>query len=89
MEVETLSTFLPLLLFFTMGLIALALFAFWIWMLIDCLKYEPPEGNDKLVWVFVILFINWLGALIYYFVRRRHRPPPALAPETSEEQRQL
>lgn len=56
--------------FLLFGLIGLA---FWIWMLIDCLKYEESEGNDKLIWVLVIVLTNWIGALIYFFVRRPER----------------
>jgi hypothetical protein len=48
---------------------------FWIWMLIDCAMNEPSEGNDKLVWILVILFTHLLGALIYFFVRRPNRLP--------------
>lgn len=48
-------------------------FAFWLWMLIDCLKHEKSEGNDKLIWVLVIIFGHWLGALVYFFVRRAER----------------
>ena len=43
-------------------------FAFWIWMLIDCLKRNFKNGNDKIVWVLVIVFLSVLGASIYYFV---------------------
>jgi Phospholipase_D-nuclease N-terminal len=46
---------------------------FWIWMLIDCLTKEPDEGNSKLVWALVILFTHFIGAAIYYFVRRPER----------------
>ncbi|MGJ8654414.1 MAG: PLD nuclease N-terminal domain-containing protein [Opitutaceae bacterium] len=56
--------------FFLFGLLGLA---FWIWMLIDCLKYEKSEGNDKLIWVLVLVLTNWIGALIYFFVRRPER----------------
>ena len=45
----------------------------WIWMLIECVTKESSEGNDKLVWLLVILFTHWIGALIYYFVRRPTR----------------
>ena len=48
-------------------------FGFWIWMLVDCLKNEPSEGNDKLVWVLVIVFLHFIGAAIYYVVRRPER----------------
>ena len=54
-------------------LIGLAATLFWVWMLIDCLTNEPSVGNDKLVWALVILFLNGLGALLYYFVRRPQR----------------
>lgn len=53
--------------------IALAALAFWIWMLIDCAINEPSEGNDKVVWMLVIILTNWVGALIYFFVRRPTR----------------
>ena len=45
----------------------------WVWMLIDCATREPSDGNDKIIWMLVILFSHLLGALIYYFVRRPQR----------------
>ena len=45
----------------------------WIWMLIDCLINEPSEGNDKVIWVLVIIFTGWIGALIYLLARRPQR----------------
>lgn len=51
----------------------LALLAFWVWMLVDCATKEPSEGNDKLIWVLIILLANWIGAAIYFFVRRPAR----------------
>jgi len=53
--------------------LVLAGFAFWIWMIIDCATKEPSTGNDKLVWIIIIVFTHIIGALIYYFVRRRPR----------------
>ena len=46
---------------------------FWIWMLIDCLKNEPSIGNDKIIWALVIVFLSYLGAILYYLVRRPER----------------
>ena len=43
--------------------------AFWIWMLIDCATNEPSVGNDKVVWIIIIVFTQIIGAIIYYFVR--------------------
>ena len=48
------------------------LFAFWIWMIVDCAKNEPP-GPDKIVWIIVVVCLNWIGALVYFFARRRNR----------------
>ena len=70
---EILIGILPLLFLLFAGTLSLAFFAFWIWMLIDCLQYEEDKDNQKLVWALVIIFTNWLGALIYYFVRRKER----------------
>ena len=53
--------------------IGLFLLGFWIWMLVDCIRHEPSEGNDKIVWVLVIVFAKVIGAAIYYFVRRPER----------------
>ena len=46
---------------------------FWIWMLVDCATKEPSTGNDKVVWILVIALTHWIGALIYFFVRRPQR----------------
>lgn len=43
---------------------------FWIWMLLDCIRHEPAEGNERMIWVVVISLLGWLGAMIYFFVRR-------------------
>ena len=64
---------LNLVLFLTFMVFSAGALAFWIWMLVDCLKHEPPEGNDKMIWVLVIVLTNWIGALIYFFVRRPER----------------
>ena len=47
--------------------------AFWIWMLVDCAKYESSAGNDKIVWILIIALTHWIGAAIYFFVRRSAR----------------
>ena len=46
---------------------------FWIWMLVDAVTNEPSEGNDKIIWILIILFAHLVGALIYYFMRRPER----------------
>jgi len=46
---------------------------FWIWMLIDCIQYERNDSNDKVVWLLIIIFTHFIGALVYFFIRRRPR----------------
>jgi hypothetical protein len=62
-----------LLLLFSIFLIPLGLLAtaFWIWMLIDCIKNENISGNEKIAWVLVIALTHLLGAVIYFFAGRK------------------
>jgi formate hydrogenlyase subunit 3/multisubunit Na+/H+ antiporter MnhD subunit len=53
--------------------VGIFVFVFWVRMLIECATKESSEGNMKLIWILVILLASWLGALIYYFVRRPQR----------------
>jgi len=64
---------LPLLFILFAAAIALVGLAFWIWMLVDCATKESGQGNDKLVWILVIVLTSWIGALIYFLVRRPQR----------------
>jgi len=52
------------------GLFALVLFAFWLWMLIDCCTKTFPEENDKIMWVLIIVLVGPIGAAVYFFVGR-------------------
>ena len=54
-------------------LLVVAAVALWIWMLVDCLRREPPDSMEKLTWALVILLGNILGALIYYVIRKLPR----------------
>ena len=46
---------------------------FWIWTIIDCVQNEPSAGNDKIVWLLVIFFTNFIGALLYIIIRKPER----------------
>jgi len=60
--------FIPIWFSVVTGLIVL-----WIWTLINCIKNEPTEGNERIVWVVVIAATHWIGAIIYLIARRPHR----------------
>ena len=42
---------------------------FWIWMLIDCLASSMPT-NEKVLWFLVIFFLHFIGAVVYYVMRK-------------------
>ena len=56
-------------------LAGIALFALWLWMLVDCAQAPEPPGdsNHRLVWILIIVFTGWIGALLYFFLVRRPR----------------
>src|SRR5437868_15485747 len=56
--------------------IAIAATIFWVWMLVDALVNEPTS-NDKILWFLVIFFLHFVGALIYFVVRRTAHARPA------------
>jgi len=40
--------------------------------LIDILKNEF-EGNNKIIWVLVVIFLWLIGAILYYFIGRKQK----------------
>lgn len=61
------------------AVIGLACFVFWIWMLIHAIQNKGLSDTEKIVWVLVIIFIHFIGAIIYFFVGK---PKAGLAPPT-------
>ncbi len=51
-------------------LCSLAMSAFWVWMLVDCALNQRLQGTEKIVWVLLILFLHFLGALLYFLIAR-------------------
>ena len=54
----------------------LALFAFWIWMLISAIQNKGLNEGEKIAWVLVIALLHVLGAIIYFFVGHPKRKTP-------------
>lgn len=50
------------------GPIAALFFAFWLWMLIDCIK---RDFNDKTLWIILLIFFSFIAAVLYYFIVKR------------------
>ena len=54
---------------FLLPLVLLA-FVFWLWMLVHAITNRGVGDGEKIAWVLVILFLHFLGALIYFIVGR-------------------
>ena len=61
---------------------ALAFFAFWVWMLVDCVRNPRLTDTERLIWAIVICLAHFFGALIYFFSGRRPGRPrtPSVIP---------
>ncbi len=57
--------------FTTVFSLAVAGIILWVMMLLDCAQRRFPKEDDKIIWILVLVFTSWLGALIYYFVVKR------------------
>ena len=70
--------FLPVLVLFGLPLL-LAATAFWIWMLVHAIQNKGLSDTEKIVWVLVIVFVHFLGAVIYFFAGRSKANTPLIA----------
>ena len=53
------------------AVVGLLAFIFWLWMLIDAIQNPRLVGNQRIVWVLVIIFLPCLGALLYLVLGRK------------------
>jgi hypothetical protein len=61
--------------FFGLDVFSLLTTIFWIWMLIDCLFNPRARGGNKVFWFLFILFTQFFGAIVYFFVKCTMRNP--------------
>ena len=59
--------------------------AFWVWMIVDCARYET--GSTMVAWLLAILFAGVIAAPLYFFlcrlVRQRSTRSDIASPSTS------
>lgn len=83
-HVEVLAPWMQRIVFWGIPIAALALgvlgSAFWLWMLVDCLRSEHPGPHDKLLWTVVVIFMHVIGALLYFFIQKGDASPHAEKP---------
>lgn len=72
-----------------MFLFMIAAMVLWIMALVDVVKRQFKEPNEKIVWVLIIALTHWIGALIYMLIGRKqgwlpeeayYTPPPGAPP---------
>lgn len=70
------AVFLPvvvLVLIFQLIMVVIGLIGtiFWLWMLIDCIMRRFKKDINKIVWILVIIFLPFIGSLLYFFLVKR------------------
>jgi hypothetical protein len=54
-----------------LALLGILAFVFWIWALINAITNPRLGSGEKVAWVLVIIFLHFLGALIYLIAGKR------------------
>jgi hypothetical protein len=67
---HAISPLLALFFILPFGLLGLLWFVLWIWALIDAIQNPRLSGNERIVWVLVIIFVPIIGSLLYLLVGR-------------------
>ena len=60
--------------------VCIGLMVFYVWMLISAIQNPALGDGEKIGWVLAIIFLQILGALLYFFIGhpKRHQPPPPM-----------
>ncbi|MEK6910964.1 MAG: PLDc N-terminal domain-containing protein [Nanoarchaeota archaeon] len=53
-----------------MMILGILVVLFWLWMIVDCAKRSFQNDVEKIIWLVVIVFGSWIGALVYFIVVR-------------------
>jgi len=60
--------------FWILGILGLILF---IWALVDCIRRQFTNPNDKVLWLVMIILIGWIGPILYLIIGRKKGTIPA------------
>jgi len=63
-----LSGLIALFVLLVKGIIGLIVLIFWLWMLVHAITNKGLSDGERIVWVIVIIFLPFLGALLYFFI---------------------
>jgi hypothetical protein len=65
-----------LIFFWVLGIAGFVLF---LWALIDVIRRQFQNPNDKILWIVLIIFIGWIGPLLYLIIGRKKGTIPGAA----------
>ena len=57
----------------SIGLIGLLCLALWIWALVDIINSRFREESSKIVWCLLVIFLPFLGTILYFVIGREQR----------------
>lgn len=43
----------------------------WIWALVDVIRRQFTNPNDKTLWLIIVILLGWIGGIIYLIVGRK------------------
>ena len=46
---------------------------FWVFALVDILRNNFKGDNEKMIWVMVVIFVPFLGTILYFIIGRQNR----------------
>ena len=46
-------------------------FALWTWSIFDITRVRFKNPKKKLIWLFIILFLNFIGSIVYFQFRKK------------------
>jgi hypothetical protein len=60
-----------------LGILYVCLVVVWLCALINCIRRKDLGRSEKIAWVIVILFTNYIGLIAYFIFTGRRNAPPA------------
>ena len=55
-------------------ILILGMLAVWIYAIVDIAKSDF-EGDNKMIWLLIVILVGFLGAIIYFIVGRQKKIP--------------
>jgi uncharacterized membrane protein len=55
-------------LFMFLMLVAVLVFALWLYMIVDCAKRQKFKHGDRVLWILLLVLTGIIGMILYYFM---------------------